>query len=84
MAKKHYGVRTKKHKLIHFYYDIDAWELYDLEKDPHELSNVYDDPAYARVRAELTAELHRLQKLCGDSDQLAKELLKQDLPRFKK
>ncbi|MCK7537964.1 MAG: DUF4976 domain-containing protein [Marinilabiliales bacterium] len=34
MVKRHYGVRTKRYKLIHFYNDIDAWELYDLEKDP--------------------------------------------------
>ena len=31
MVKKHYGVRTDRYKLIHFYDDIDAWELYDLE-----------------------------------------------------
>ncbi|RPJ03307.1 MAG: DUF4976 domain-containing protein, partial [Candidatus Aminicenantes bacterium] len=47
MAKRHFGVRTRRHKLIHFYDDIDAWELYDLEKDPHELQNVFDDQAYA-------------------------------------
>ena len=32
MVKRHYGVRTDRYKLIHFYYDIDEWELYDLEK----------------------------------------------------
>ena len=32
---KHYGVRTKRHKLIHFY-DLDEWELFDLETDPNE------------------------------------------------
>jgi arylsulfatase A-like enzyme len=42
------------------------WELFDLEKDPKELKNVYDDPAYAEIREELTAELHRLQAECGD------------------
>ena len=41
--------------------DIDAWELYDLEKDPMELRNVFDDPAYARVRRELENELARLR-----------------------
>ena len=46
-VKRHYGVRTDRYKLIHFYYDIDAWEMYDLEKDPRELRNVYADPAYA-------------------------------------
>src|SRR5437764_404469 len=42
----HYGVRTDRYKLIHFY-DIDDWELFDLEKDPHELKSAYKDPAYS-------------------------------------
>ncbi len=41
-VKKHYGIRTDRYKLIHFYDDIDAWELYDLRKDPRELHNIYD------------------------------------------
>jgi len=60
-VKRHYGVRTLRHKLIHFYHDVDEWELYDLEKDPHELNNVYADPAYAAVATELKAELERLR-----------------------
>ncbi|MBE0537801.1 MAG: sulfatase-like hydrolase/transferase [Phycisphaerae bacterium] len=73
-VKRHYGVRTRRHKLIHFYYDIDAWELYDLEKDPGETRNVYDDPAYAGVVKELKIELERLRALYGDSDELARQL----------
>jgi len=79
MVKRHYGIRTKRHKLIHYYYDIDAWELYDLEKDPRELKNVYDDPAYAPVVRDMTAELRRLQTVYGDSDELAQKFLKEDL-----
>ena len=37
-VKRHYGVRTDRYKLIHFYYDIDVWELYDLEEDPNEMT----------------------------------------------
>jgi arylsulfatase A-like enzyme len=48
-VKRHYGVRTDQYKLIHFYYDIDAWELYDLENDPSEMNNIYDDPSYKEV-----------------------------------
>ena len=73
MVKRHYGVRTKRYKLIHFYYDIDAWELYDLQKDPNELNNIYDVPAYADVIKKLKAELERLRKQFGDSDELAKK-----------
>jgi len=75
----HYGVRTLRYKLIYYYADaleqmgaIDdskepEWELFDLEKDPYELNNVYDDPDYADVVVELTAELARLQERVGDT-----------------
>jgi arylsulfatase A-like enzyme len=69
MVKRHFGVRTARYKLIHFYYDIDAWELYDLEKDPRELNNVYGDPANAPIVAELKAELERLRNRYGDTDE---------------
>jgi arylsulfatase A-like enzyme len=84
MAKRHYGVRTEKYKLIHFYYDIDDWELYDLEKDPNEINNVYGDPAYIGIVAELKTEMERLRSLYGDSDELAQQFLKQDQERRKK
>ncbi len=61
-AKRHYGVRTERYKLIHFYHDIDEWELYDLQKDPDELNNIYNDPTYADVVNKLKAELSRLRK----------------------
>ncbi len=81
MAKRHYGIRTKKYKLIHFYYDIDRWELYNLEKDPKELNNVYSNPSYSETAAELKSKLKALQKKYGDSKELAEEFLKQDLAR---
>lgn len=71
----HVGIRTKTHKLI-FYYGCNyeggyrtppAWELYDLEKDPHENANVYDDPDYADLREELKDRLVRLRQKVGDS-----------------
>jgi len=37
MVKRHYGIATERYKLMHFYYDIDEWEMYDLEKDPQEM-----------------------------------------------
>jgi len=77
-AKRHYGVRTERYKLMRFYHDIDAWELYDLEKDPLELRNVHADPAYARVRRDLEAELRRLQALYRDSDALARRFVQSD------
>jgi arylsulfatase A-like enzyme len=58
---KHEGVTNGKTKLIHFY-TLGEWELYDLEKDPHELVSVYGKPEYAKAQGELTAELGRLRK----------------------
>jgi len=69
MVKRHYGIRTNRYKLIHFYYDFDEWELYDLQTDPHELRNVYDDPAYAETRNKMQAKLKTLRKKYGDSDE---------------
>ncbi|KAA3661136.1 MAG: DUF4976 domain-containing protein [Calditrichaeota bacterium] len=61
MVKRHYGVRTKQYKLIHFYNDIDTWELYDLRTDPIEINNLIGDPDYAGVIDALKVELQRLQ-----------------------
>ena len=59
-VRRHYGVRTKSHKLIHFY-GINEWELYDLKKDPTERQSQYGDEAYAKITEELKAEIKRLQ-----------------------
>jgi arylsulfatase A-like enzyme len=69
MVKRHYGVRTDRYKLIHFYYDIDAWELYDLKTDPREMRNIYDDPSQAGVVNNLKTELESLRARYGDSDE---------------
>ncbi len=65
-VKRHYGVRTKRYKLIHFYNDIDEWELYDMKKDPNEMNNVYNDSGYAKVVKELKTELKRLREKYKD------------------
>jgi arylsulfatase A-like enzyme len=67
----HTGVRTERYKLIHFY-TIDAWELFDLEKDPHELKSVYDDPAYAQIVTDLKHELQRLKDHYKDDGTVVK------------
>jgi arylsulfatase A-like enzyme len=74
-VKRHYGIRTRRYKLIHFYYDIDAWGLYDLRADPHELNNVYGKPGYGDITKALKKELRRLQEQYGDSDELAQQLV---------
>ena len=75
MVKRHYGISTERYKLIHFYYDIDEWELFDLQTDPMELKNVYNDPSYSSVRKDLHKRLADLMKKYKDSDALAKSFL---------
>jgi arylsulfatase A-like enzyme len=67
-VKRHYGIRTKRYKLIHFYFDVDAWEFYDLEKDKHELKNQYDNPEYKKTIMGLKTELEKLQRQYKDTD----------------
>ncbi|MFM9058560.1 MAG: sulfatase [Planctomycetaceae bacterium] len=75
-TRAHYGVRTATHKLIH-YWRQDAWELYDLGADPHELHNLLFDPAeaarpeVAATFAELKAEIARLQRHYADDGRFA-------------
>ncbi|QTD37659.1 sulfatase [Polaribacter batillariae] len=69
-VKRHYGIVTKEYKLAHFYYDIDEWELYDRIKDPQEMTNVYNNPAYASIVAKLHKKLDKLRLKYKDSPKL--------------
>ncbi len=60
MVPRHYGVRNDRYKLMHFY-QFDEWEFYDLETDPDELQNLYEDPNYADEIAAMKVELERLR-----------------------
>jgi len=83
----HYGLRTKRNKLIFFYgLPLDmkgadkeptkvGWELYDLKTDPFELNNVYDHPAYGKVLKKLKAELLEKKKELGDTDDKYPEMV---------
>jgi arylsulfatase A-like enzyme len=61
----HYGVRTDRYKLMYFT-DLNEYELYDLQKDPNELHNVYLEPNYSEVRDQMTAELKKLREQLKD------------------
>ena len=65
--RRHYGVRNDRYKLIHFYNDIDAWELYDLKTDPTEMHNLYGKPGMEKITREMKKELLRLQVQYDDS-----------------
>ena len=61
---QHFGVRTDTQKL--FYLPAtEEWQMFDLQADPHELRNVYDDPAYAKDAKELKRQYHLLRKQFG-------------------
>ncbi len=70
MVARHCGVRTERYKLIHFY-QFGEWELYDLENDPDELTNLYSNPAYRDTIAELRTELKRLQVVYQDDSDMS-------------
>jgi arylsulfatase A-like enzyme len=75
MVKRHYGISTERYKLIHYYYDIDEWELFDLKNDPMEMKNVYDDPSYVTVRKNLHERLEKIRVTFNDNDELTKSFL---------
>ena len=75
MVNRHYAIVTKEYKLIHYYFDLDYWELIDRKKDPKELNNVYDDPQYAEVQARLHQELETIREKYGDSDAISQQYI---------
>ncbi|MDN5204577.1 sulfatase [Fulvivirgaceae bacterium BMA10] len=77
----HFGIRTHRYKLIFFYGNHlglrgaekqentePAWEFFDLEKDPYENHNAYNDPAYTEIIKELKEALLKQKEVVGDSD----------------
>ena len=65
-VKKHFGIRTKKYKLIHYYDDIVANELYNLGTDPDELNNIYGTKGIVKIQQKLETELTNLREYYGD------------------
>jgi len=78
----HYGIRTRRYKLIFFYgleWDWQTgevrkvskpeWELFDLKKDPNEMKNIYNDPAYANIVKDLKTQLRQLKEKFEDNDE---------------
>lgn len=70
MVPRQYGVRNHRYKLMRFY-QFDEWEFYDLDKDPDELTNQYNNPEYADAIAEMKTELERLRKVYDDDSDVS-------------
>ena len=83
-VRRHYGITTDRYKLIHFYYDMDVWELYDLQQDPSELNNIYEDPEYAEVQEELHEQLEELRIKYEDNDSLNQQFIEEYNEKVKK
>jgi hypothetical protein len=68
----HYGIRTERYKLIS-YYTVNEWELFDLEKDPDEMENLFEwsgykvNPAYEPVVDDLVGKLKQLREQYKDT-----------------
>ncbi|MEX0321556.1 MAG: sulfatase [Puniceicoccaceae bacterium] len=71
------AIRTKRYKLIQYYgtwladdtpTTPPAWELYDLQLDPTEDNNVYDNPEYAAIVKDLKEQLRTRRAELGEDD----------------
>ena len=67
-VRKNRGVRTARWKLIHFWEQPEEWELYDLQNDPDEMTNLAGRREHARTERTLRARLAELRAELGDSD----------------
>jgi arylsulfatase A-like enzyme len=66
-VQPHYGIRNQRYKLIHFYYNMDVWELYDLKNDPNEMNNLINIEANSELIKELKKELYKLKENYGNN-----------------
>jgi arylsulfatase A-like enzyme len=66
----HFGIRTERYVLVRFYGLANFWELYDLDRDPHELKNLYGEAGYGKKVAELTMQLKQLIRQYDDQEAL--------------
>jgi len=66
-VQPHYGIRTDRYKLIHFYYDVDVWEFYDLKNDPNELNNLIESESHQELIKKLKEDLNELKEGYGNN-----------------
>ena len=61
------GVRTQRYKLIHFFIEPEEFELYDLERDPDEMNNLYGKTGYEELTKQLKERLAALRAETNDT-----------------
>tara|TARA_B110000003_G_scaffold22899_1_gene21980 strand:- start:1020 stop:1739 length:720 start_codon:yes stop_codon:yes gene_type:complete len=82
-VQPHYGVRTDRYKLIHYYYNMNEWELFDLDNDKDELNNLYGKDGYNIITQDLKEKLKKLQSKYKD-DMSLEEMRKMTDTRLKR
>ena len=65
----HYGVRTERYKLVRHEAGDGVWEFVDLESDPLEYRNEYENPRYSAQVLELREELQLLRESLEAADE---------------
>ena len=73
MIPRHYGIRTERYKLMHFYQFGNEWELYDLKSDPDELQNLYGKKGTGKLAADLKKQLRGLQANYEDDSDISEK-----------
>ncbi|MBM3786758.1 MAG: DUF4976 domain-containing protein [Acidobacteria bacterium] len=61
-------LRNERYKLVH-YHGHSLGELYDLERDPHEFTNLWDDPRHSALKMDLTKQLFDAVMAASDEGQ---------------
>jgi len=64
---QHQAVRTRTHKLIYFPL-TGRYELFDLQKDPHEMNNLAENPEQRELLNKMKKKLAAIKKEVGDTD----------------
>jgi hypothetical protein len=83
----HFGIRNDRYKLAFFYGSHlgingaekkvntePAWEFFDLQNDPGENRNAYNDPKYQSIIQDMKQELLKLREEVGDTDEQFPEM----------
>ena len=73
MIPRHYGIRTERYKLIHFYQFGNEWEMYDLKEDPDELTNIYGKADKKSLQKDLKEQLVAIRKFYYDNTDVSEK-----------
>lgn len=73
MVPRHYGIRTERYKLMHFYQFGNEWEFYDLEKDPDEQHNLYHEKSAQAAIEATRKQLTKLQESYADNSDISEK-----------